>query len=395
MKVALNFGPLNKHHSLYDELINYPPENVEYVVTGIDSKKIPKILLQTYRLMKRLSFGFISDYINHSTRKILLRTQKNVDLFHLCNHALMFNKKFVCDCERVNVFVPFRLFEQSANDYSLVEQSKEYIRKLLMQDTCCHIMPWTETAKQSLFALIGSDCIANKTTRVPLAVRIPENHTPIEHESFNVLFLGTKNFKEEVHFLVRGPFRALRVFKEFSKDKKDVNLIFACAVPETFKKKFDLMCKDIKITYLPNTIFPDLEEYVRKCDVLLYPSYMTPAMAFYDAWKYHLPVLTTDVFANEEMLQNGGGIVCKFNKFFINSKKYIPPYLEDIIAFEKEKVDEKLEEDLIKQLDYLYYNREKAKAIGENGFKRISEGDLSIKVRNKLLLDIYENAISQ
>jgi glycosyltransferase involved in cell wall biosynthesis len=386
MKVYMNFGAVKSHHSLYDEMLSCPPEGVEYLTHGIDTKRIPGPIVSAYRFVKRFAGSFTSPLL----RKGVTSTAPKADLVFFADHIEMSKDRFVCDFEHAWSLLPAGSVSGSLTK-ELFDRNRDAVQKTLKQDSCKGLIAWTKKGKQSVINAYGDGYpgLEEKITTIPLAMRIPQAHTPIEHDGFNLLFLGTSNLKGDWNFYYRGGVRMLRVFKRFSEGKKDVRLLITGDIPQSEMWR----AKDLPIKIgglLPKA---ELERAFRTSDALFYPSYTTPGLAFLEAMRYHLPIITTDIWANPETVSDKTGIVCPFRKFKKEGPYGILPVEEDFVSFDKGEVDEELEDSLVEALERLYSDRKLARSLGENGFREISEGRFSIARRNKSLLDTFTRAL--
>ena len=59
------------------------------------------------------------------------------------------------------------------------------------------------------------------------------------------------------------------------------------------------------ICNLPPIIFLYNDFTLYKADIFLYPTNVTPANVFLDAMSYELPIVTTDVWGNQEIVADG------------------------------------------------------------------------------------------
>jgi glycosyltransferase involved in cell wall biosynthesis len=262
---------------------------------------------------------------------------------------------------------------------------------MLRQDGCRGLIAWNEKGKQNVVNAYGFPGLEDMISVLPLSMRIPKNHEPVLHEGFNALFLGTSNLHGDWNFYYRGGNRMLRVFKRFSSGKPDARLIITGEIPHSERWRLEGMQVETPGLLERN----ELDDALRKADVLFYPSYTTPGLAFLEAMRFHVPILTTNAFANEEIVDGKNGIACRFADF----KKADGPYgslplTGDYIQYEKGSADAELEDSLLEALERLYSDRGMARKMGDSGFNDISSGRLCLQVRNRKLLEVYESALS-
>lgn len=370
---------------MYDELICCPPAGVEFLVHGFDTKKYP-LLNQTYQIVR----GVAGHIVRPLLRKTVLATAPKADLIHFCDHISFSKTPFVADFEHAWSFLPYINAGVEKFTTKLFDDNRANVQKLVKQKTCKRLIFWLEKGKQSAIRAYNLDDIENKMVTIPLAMRIPEHHKPLDHEGFNLLFIGTRNLKGDELFYARGGVRLLRVFRKFCEGKNDVKLILASEMPESEKPRL----RNLPVVNAGIMSKEKFEYAFRTSDALFFPSYATPGLGFLEAMRYHLPIVTTDSWANTEIVANDkNGLVCEVKKSNKEGPYGIPPNPDDYVYFEKNDVDQELEDSLLEAIEKLYLDRKLARKLGEHGFKEISEGKFSIKRRNQELLKVYSKAI--
>lgn len=384
MRVYLNFGAVSTHHSLYDELLACPPAGVEYVTHGVDTKKIPAPLLSAYRAAKKFAGHFTSPFL----RRAVSSTAPKADLIHFCDHIELSSQRFISDFEHAWSLLPAGSV-RGALTKEVFDSNRAAVQRALRQESCRALVAWTEKGRRSVANAYGYPGLEDKITVIPLAVRTPQNHQPLPHDGFNLLFLGTANLKGDWNFYYRGGVRMLRIFRRFAEGKNDVRLIMTGEVPEAERWRTE----GLPVTVAGFLQKSALEHAFRTSDALFYPSYFTPGLAFLEAMRYHLPVVATSIWANPEIVSRGTGILCDFTEFNREGPYGILPVEQDFVPFEKTKADQGLEDSLLEALERLYADRKLARRLGDNGFREVSQGRFSIARRNSALLRVYESAL--
>ena len=160
-------------------------------------------------------------------------------------------------------------------------------------------------------------------------------------------------------------------------------------MPSKLRKRFGSI-KNLKII---DSVIPwqQLEQEFKTSDIFLFPSHNTPGLAILDAMSYELPVITTDLWANSEMIQNSrNGIlippskeICYFEDDLI--PKWGDPGFLEIIRNYSIDVDP-----LVSALCKLIDNPELRRRMGKEGRKDIEMGEFSIMQRNIRLKKIFD-----
>jgi glycosyltransferase involved in cell wall biosynthesis len=384
MKVYADSGTVKDFHSLYEELFECPPEGVEYLRHGVDTKHIPRPLRRAYDRLYSIFGRFTTPVLNMAVHS----TAPKADLVHSFCHASVSGSRFVADLECAWSLLPEKDKQVSACK-ELYDRNRKVVQEVLRQGTCRALIPWNEKGKQSVINAFDYPGLDDKLTSVPLAMRIPKEHEPLPHDGFNLIFLGTSNYSGDWNFYFRGGVRMLRVFSRFCKGKKDVRLLLTGEVPKSEMWR----TKGLPISMPGLLSKQQLEHSWRTSDALFYPCYTTPGLAFLEAMRHHVPIVTTDAFANKEVVDSRNGIVCEFTDFEKDGPYGTLPPLEQYTPYEKKCEDTGLEDSLLGALEALYSDRARGVRLGQAGFKEVSEGKFCIERRNRSLLKIYDAAL--
>jgi glycosyltransferase involved in cell wall biosynthesis len=107
---------------------------------------------------------------------------------------------------------------------------------------------------------------------------------------------------------------------------------------------------------------------------------------------YELPVVTTDVFANPELVQDGKtGFLIKKNQtahYFING---IPNWGTPQFMKEIRKTDSILVSELVEKIEYLLNDDQLRRDFGKAGREEIERGKFSLYNRNNRLKQLFDN----
>ena len=138
----------------------------------------------------------------------------------------------------------------------------------------------------------------------------------------------------------------------------------------------------------------ELDAEFQKASVFVCPTHTTPAMVMIDAMSHGLPIVTTDVWANREMVTERNGIL-------------IPPAMEVKYADELDipvwgssefgkairKTHHDVADSIIDAVEQLYANRKLAIEKGLNGWRLTAEnGPFSLERRNRELKEVFDTS---
>ena len=371
LNVELIAGP----HPLFKEISNYPPKNVKYQVKVIPnntynnflSRRIKWIitLIQSILKLPRMMHSKVNSELIHSTRGILITNKK----------------PWVLDIEMASSFT-------SLNWKNLKNPiTKRIITRYLSSPYCKKILPYSEAAKKNLMEWIDCSKFKDKIEVVHAAyhtTKIKRKHT----DKVVISFI-CRTSPDPLDFYQKGGHDLLKAFEILNKKYKNVHLKIKGTIPLHLRNNLH------NVTFteenLPREKF--YEEFLYKPDIYIQPTLVdTFAIAVIEAMSVGLPVVATDTFAMKEIINEGK------NGFLIKTKIHWDEYVKSDPSYKQfnkdaSKIHPEMVEDMLKKLSLLIENKKLRKKMGENAFKTVNSGKLSIKERNKKLRRIYEDAL--
>ena len=368
-------------HSLYKNLVDEAPKGYRYLIpSDIKRYKQPSILARnTNRLLKQ----FINPvkFRDKKTRKMNL--PEGTDLIYSTGNLIQKEFPWVADCEHITSFTGW------STHYLLKE--KRYIEKTLSSRYCKCIMPWTEAGKQTILKNLNCDGFMEKVQTVNLSVKSKSFKKEYNYGKIKLLYVTSANFPKD--FYMKGGKVVFEVFERISEKYPNVELTVRSWVPEKIKRKYQKI-KNLKI--IDSIIsWPEVEKLFQEADIFFFPVHMTVGLAMLDAMSYELPVLTTDVWANKEM------IIDNKNGLLVNPSKLVPYYTQDFIPNWRSKeynkavlkADQEFSKEVYNKLIKLIENKNLRRRMGGEGRKMIEKGKFSTKTRNKNLKRIYDSSL--
>jgi glycosyltransferase involved in cell wall biosynthesis len=375
-----------KRHSLYDELTSFPPDGYEYVREDTSWDRITKLLSHAdfvYSLQKNLMARLLPVNLTKAYLERFKKLPANVDLTYSSGHVVFRREPWVVDMEFVTHLVGY--------DYTHFLMYKRYIEKALSSVYCRRIMPWTDAGKRTILATIGGNSILEKVETVHLAVRPKRFVKNYDKDEVKFLFVGSVNIPKD--FEIKGGKEVLDAFCKLSKVYNNLELFIRSYVPSHIKRKFEGI-NNIRIV---DEIIPwnDLEEEFKSSDIFLFPSHHTPGLAILDAMSYELPVITTDVWANPEMVVDGknGFLVRKSEEIQYYKEGFIPNWSSPrTLRSIRKGTDPRLVGEIVEKASILIEDSALRKRMGKAGRQEIESGKYSIKRRNEKLKRIFDES---
>ena len=347
----------------YKSLVNYPPENVEFINVKKNFIKVidnPNVF--TYTNKVKSFVRKVAEVVK--VPNLTFTLDHNADLIH-CAHCLLLNKlPWVIDLEHYWSFSA-----SSKISYSAV--GKSIIRKVLRKSFCKKILPWTYAAKETISEALRDGEIDKKMEVVYPAIPVPKNEKKKKSRKLTLLFIGR-------YFYSKGGLLALEAFRELKKRYDIKCILISLTIPEHIKKKYESYVeihRSVSEYTLFNKIYPSSDIYV-------YPGISdTFGFSLLEAMSFNLPIITLDAFSRKEIVKDWK------NGFVISYDKNISIY--KIGKKEKEVVKK-----IVEKTSILIQSSSLRRKMGRYGRMLVEKGKFSIKKRNESLKRIYEEAIN-
>lgn len=364
MRVCLRRG----YHSVYNELVNNPPKNVQYYIPKYITPSKSKLVSYIKRTVWR-------SYLTLANKPHAVSIDpKDCVLIHSGAGIIVKNNfPWVIDLEHAASFVGFK--------FGRLHKVRSQVEKYLSSLFCRKIMPWSNAGKKSL--LNGLDCrkFLGKIQVVYPAVK-SVNTKKRKNEKVELLFVSNR-------FYAKGGKEVLEAYDYLVK-KFDVHLTIISDIGSRYKKKFP----DVDFVE-PNVPREKLySQFFSKTDIFVLPSYMDSfGMVFLEAMSHSIPVVATNTFAIPELVGKAG--------FLIDASKYSYYGRNYLFALSWEKFLERCEktdkpeivDQIIQKTASLIDSSSLRRKMGEEGKKQIEKGKFSIRYRNESLRKVYNEAV--
>jgi glycosyltransferase involved in cell wall biosynthesis len=218
-------------------------------------------------------------YVRRSTPRI----GPGADLVHSAQFMLRTRTPYVVDFEQVGMFALWQPYAFRR------PWARERLRRMIADEHCRHLLPWSDAARDGLFNVIGP---TEKITTVRPAIR-PATAAPRTRGDgpLRVLFVGTA-------FYEKGGVEALRA----ATHARNVQLDVVSYVPP-----------EVEIPAGVTVHTPGPRELVERlyaeCHVLLFPSHMdTFGYVVLEAMAHGLPVVAPGHLALNELIDDASGV---------------------------------------------------------------------------------------
>ena len=281
-------------------------------------------------------------------------------------------------------------------NYNHFKRFRGLIEKNLESDNCKKIICWTEAGKKTVLFNMNSFKFKHKVEVVHLAVKKKNLIKTFNNEKIKLLFVGSANIPGEFEY--KGGREVLEAFRLLQKKYENLELVIRSDIPLELKDRYIRKMKNVKVI---EGIVPweQLEQEFKTADIFLFPSHATPGLAILDAMSYELPIVTTDLWANPEMVEDGktGFIIKKSRLINYYRGNFIPSwshYPTSKFMKEIKVIDPNVVTELAEKTSILIENESLRRKMGKAGKKKIDDGPFSILSRNAKLKTILDESLS-
>jgi len=376
-------------HSLYKEFILHPPSGYKFVTLNSSWDKVTNVASKVnavYSLQEKVLGEIIPVNLTKAYLERFKKPPKGTDLTYATGHLVFRKEPWVVDLE----------FVTQLTGYSLkhFKRYKNLIEKMFASEYCRKIICWTEAGKKTVLLNLNCKHFEEKIEVVYLAV--PKKNfikKYNEKKSIKLLFVGSSNISGEFEY--KGGKEVIEAFRLLQKKHRNIELVVRSDIPPELKSK----CQKINNLKIIDKIIPwnQLEQEFKTADIFLFPAHSTPGLAFLDAMSYELPIITTDIWANSEMVEDykNGFLIKKSENIQYFSDNFIPTWnYKNNSSFIKsiKSVDKKVLKELIYKISILIEDEDLRKKMGRAGRRKIESGKFSISCRNKKLKKIFDEA---
>ncbi len=367
-----------KCHSLYHQFINNPPPGFTYFT--LDEFTPHNIFTGPVNLVSKLQRNFL---INRIAQK------HQIDLIYSCGGQLLISTKkpWIVDLEHVTDFV--------SHQFHSWYIYKHLLPTILNQNTLRFIIPWTQAGAKSITTNLHlSQSTKHKIQPVQLCrPYIPTVKNQPHQKDNSILFVSSVNKDSDKEFYLKGGHILVEIIK-YSLQRK---------LNATFVIRSNLPPKYAYITKFPNVkVFQNILEenefhtFFSKQRIFLFPTYQSPGLAIIDALQHGLPVITSNIFSNSEMVKDG------INGYLINHPHSLSTFWLSKYGIEgipsgryasQDTIPDTLVRNYYQKIKHLLSHPKLLDQMG-NESSSIYHKYYTLDHRNQLLKKIYEQAIA-
>lgn len=294
---------------------------------------------------------------------------------------------------------PWVLEMQSEGPHALVGsrelflRHRERVRKALRSPDCRGVVYGLEVGKRALLQLLGDDeVIEDKVRVIPWAVPLKPPIPRRPDGKVRLLFVSSANVHDMSNFDLKGGKEVVEAFRQLRQRYASLELVIRCPLTPEWRRRLQGM----EGGYIYEEPLPgeEFEQLWRTADVFVQPTHITPSTAYLDALSYGLPVVTTDVWGNGELIEDGrtGFLAPK-----PRARRYTDGWVMLYHSPEHKKdwhtLDEEVVEGLVERLARLIEDTDLRSRMSAAARQDIAEGKHSLKRRNVALKGFLDRAL--
>lgn len=270
---------------------------------------------------------------------------------------------------------------------------KRVLVRLLESDYCRKIVCCDSIVGEALLDQLGTSTIEDKIEVVERAVP-PQEFTKVPRDGkVRLLFVNSINLTHKDHFFAKGGALLLEAFSRLSPRYPEVELVIRSALPPEFKARCQ---QSAAITVLEQPLSSEeLQHLWQSADIFVLPSHVTPDTVLIEAMSYELPVVTTNVWANPSIIQDGKTGILIDNPLMARFTEGPTVHLgHPAVGEALRRIDEGMVDQLEESLRLLIENTQLRRQMGKAGRHEVEHGRFSLARRNEKLKRVLDEAVA-
>lgn len=381
--------PLWKMRGEFKYYIQNPPSGYEFTIKESSTEKMSKWLSKRDYAYSVLYFldRLIPIELAKPYWESLKKLPAGTDLTYAILHPVFRKKPWVLDMrlEQAHLMV--------GSEY-IFEKWRFLLKNTLLSNNCKKIIFELESGQTAFLERFKWPELESKVTVVHSGVPAKKFVKQFaKNDRIKLLFVNSANINAATHLQVHGGLVLLEAFSILRQRYQNIELVMRTGMPEQIKAKFS---QQSGITIYSEIIpWPLLENEFQTADIFVYPTNVTPSNVFLDAMSYELPVVTTDVWGNPEIVEDGKtGVLIHHPTAYKFTDNFIVHFNSPEFGKAISVPPPGLVESTVEKLTMLIENPELRRRMGKAGRWEIERGNFSIENRNEKLKKILDEATS-
>ena len=364
-------------HPIYEALVRAPPEGVDYVPKAASLGREEYTLYNPFKSQTR---AIVNSAFRVFNVPRVIPVLRRYDLVHSCRGFVVVGKNnFVVDFEHVSSFVGMQHYRLES------EVLRKRLDHMLCSPNCARLLPHSRAALQSLLTLPSKRVLENKST-VVYPVAIAPDHVPeriAKKDPPRILFYGEYYWK--------GGREVIEACERLSR-RLDFTLTYISNRVHPPRDVIARAEKTFNLEYIEGPIPREklFQEVYPNSDIFVMPSYLdTLGFGFMEAMAHGIPCVGARIFAVPEIIEHGTtGMLVDPPVQFYDGTGMGHPEIDIKLARTGKTV-----EALSVAIDELISSARLRSTMGTEGRRTVTDGRLSVRARNVLLRQVYEESI--
>lgn len=368
-------------HSMFRWFFLFPPEGFEFL-SNVKPFQPPNVLMK----YAQTAFGFPHKFpiqLAESLQGSFRRTEAALTFSH--GHLVLRPSPWVLYLERVTQPVGF--------NQRVYVMAKRLIEKYIAKDNCKAVLAFSDCQRRVILGNLRVPKLEEKTSVLLPSVPSRTLTSFDERRDIRLLFVGSSNSLSKDEFLVKGGREAIESYVKLKSIYPRVKMTVISTLPDALSAKY----KSIDgLTLIKHPIpWSRLLNELYRSDIFIHPSYHDMATVVLDAMSIGLPVITTDLGGNREIITDGlTGLLVEPSRRIVyesgDSANGPPRSWLDSVRVE---ADQGVVEGIVLKARMLIDDLSLRKRISENAWNEVSRGRLSIEKRNAKLKSVFSEAL--
>jgi glycosyltransferase involved in cell wall biosynthesis len=377
--------PAWKTPIIYLELERHPPDGYQFTITSPQKGVVHRIARFGFSYTVQ---GMIGKFV---PLQILLGQYRGIrapktDMLYSVTHINSYRNAWILD---MMTELP-SLLAGSERQSAIM---RGYMRNILLTPNCKGVICWVKAGASAFVDFLGTE-MSDKVHVVYWGKNSRKREPKVEKRRLTLLFINSANINTEKHFFEKGGMSVVYSFLKLKPKYPNLNLIIRSGMPSRLHGQLNNI-PGIRAT---NTILPanELDRIWSDADIFVLPNFVnTPASALLDAMSYGLPIVTTDIWANPELVEEGksGFLVHPqmADKYVVGNTMHMESidFLKAIYS-----KDEKFTDSLADAISTLVEDESLRRRMGEYNYRLVVNGKFSVKERNSRLKRVLDAAFS-
>lgn len=309
-------------------------------------------------------------------------SQPRADCIYALSHVVMSKRPWILD---MGTEMPFLL----ASNEKQFEKTKSVIRSLILSENCRQVIFMTDSARRAFLQGLGAE-ISDKLSVVYWGVRKRNFQKAFEQHRVRILFVSSSNIGSMSHFYGKGGMDLLRAFAKLRRKYANIELVIRSAMSE----QMEAICLSVPgVTVIRNALsWAEIERVWESSDIFALPVHaIAPGLSLLEAKSYELPVVTTSIPSNRELISDGvTGLLASFNELLQYSEGDLVHMSDPVL---KMHWSQTLVDSLVEKLEILIGDEELRRTMGKRARLEVESGQFSIEARNRRLAHVLDKAI--